>query len=154
MSSVEAKSSIEIAAPVECVWEVMIDLPLYHEWNPFIVRVDGVSGPLTVGTAFKLHVKWSSGGGASSDEQVTRVDGPRDGRAALEYRFTGWLARLGLVRALRVQTLEPSPHGTRYFTCESFQGPLARAIPLAKVQDGFDRHARALKSRAESLQKR
>lgn len=157
MGAVFAQTEIAIDAPIALVFEVMLDLARYHEWNPFIVRVDGASGAPKAGDAIRLHVRWSSGGGNSSGERVTRVEHPAltgagSLSAALEYDFTGPLSALGLVRATRVQTLEQQPgEPTRYATKEEFRGLLVRFLPLAEVQDGFERHARALKARAESL---
>jgi hypothetical protein len=146
-----AECAIEIAAPIEDVWRVMIDLGRYHEWNPFIVRVDA-SGAVGNGSRITLHVKWAGGGGASSKELVTRFDAPRNGAAALEYVFTGWMATLAMVRATRLQALTQVSAGvTRYHTREQFGGWLAAAIPLGKVQRGFEMHAESLKRRAESL---
>src|SRR5207245_6493043 len=153
-----AESTIAIDAPIDVVWSVMTDVARYREWNPFIIAVelrDG--GALAVGSALTLHVRapgerW----GVSTIEVVTRLeapppatDGPR--RAAMEYLFTGWLDRLALVRGSRLQALDQAPGmPTIYRTTEQFRGLLARAVPLARVQRGFDAHAAALKQRAEA----
>lgn len=144
---IAAEAEIEIAAPIEKVWRVMLATERYGEWNPFVVRVDGEA---KLGGRLRLHVRWHSGGGARSDELVTRLEPPRDGRATLAYRFTGLLASLGAVAATRVQSLQSEGKSTRYHTREEFRGWLSWALPLAKVQAGFDAHARALKARAES----
>ena len=53
------------------------------------------------------------------------------------------------------QTLEERAGGvTLYRSDETFRGLLASSVPLADVQDGFERHARALKARAEELSRR
>jgi uncharacterized protein YndB with AHSA1/START domain len=142
-----AEADIEIAAPIDKVWRVMLATERYGEWNPFIVRVEGAA---TMGGRLRLHVRWHSGGGARSDEIVTQLDPPADGRATLAYRFTGLLASIGAVGATRVQSLRSDGTGTRYQTREEFRGWLSWALPLAKVQAGFDAHAKALKARAES----
>jgi len=142
-----AEATIDIDAPLAHVWAVILDFPRYGEWNPFIVRAE-LTGPPTIGAALRLQIKWSDGTGTTSGEQITELAPP----TRLVYRFTGPLHNLGLVRAARVQQLEPLPNDrTRYFTREEFSGLLTGALPLAKIQDGFDRHARALKSRAETL---
>jgi hypothetical protein len=152
-----ADATIEIAAPIELVWRVMTDLARYGEWNPFVVEIRAVDGAFAVGRPIALRVRWARGGGARTIEVVTRLDAPTTGpdgtqRSTMEYRYTGWLPLLSLVRGSRQQALEQRPGGpTIYRTSERFTGLLARAVPVAKVQDGFERHARALKERAESL---
>jgi hypothetical protein len=156
MASPTAEHSVSIDAPIEVVWSVMTDLPRYGEWNPFLVSITPRDGAaLRVGSAVSLHVRWSDGGQERTVEVVTRLEPPGEGaprRAAMEYRYTGWLPRLHLVEGSRLQTLEQAPGGlTVYRTHEAFRGLLARAVPLAKVQDGFERHALALAARAEAL---
>ena len=34
-------TAVEVAAPPARVWEVLVDLPAYAEWNPFIVQAEG-----------------------------------------------------------------------------------------------------------------
>jgi hypothetical protein len=158
VSAPYAEASVDISAPIEVVWQVMTDLARYPEWNPFVVDIAPVRGDVAfaVGADISLEVKWGRGGGAKTIERVSRLDAPRpDGearRAAMEYVFLGWLPRLALVRGSRLQALEQRAGGpTTYRTSERFTGLLARGVPLAKVQDGFERHAKALKARAEAL---
>lgn len=142
-----AEATIDIDAPLAHVWAVMLDFPRYGEWNPFIVRAD-LTGPAQLGAALRLRVRWNDGTAATSGERITELTPP----TRLVYRFTGPLHDLGLVRATRVQQLEPlSNNRTRYTTREDFSGLLTAALPLVKIQDGFTRHARALRSRAETL---
>lgn len=145
-----------IDAPIDRVWSVLVDVRAYRDWNPFIVDVDAPARPLAVGDDLTLHVKWATGGGFSSPERVVQLDPPRevDGvwRAALAYRFSGWIPRLRLVRATRVQTLTQSAAGpTVYHSEEAFHGLAARWVPLARVKDGFERQAAAMKRHAEAL---
>ena len=94
-----AEASIEIAAPIERVWSVMVDVARYGEWNPFLHRIDAREPP-RAGSELILHVKWSSGGGATSRERITRLEAPAGGRALLEYEFLGVLHTIGAVRGL------------------------------------------------------
>lgn len=144
-----AEATIDIDAPRQRVWDIMLDFPRYHEWNPFIVRAELPSPPGTprIGAPLRLRVRWHDGAEVSSAERFTELTPP----TRLVYRFTGWLHTLGLVRAARVQQLdELGPDRTRYTTREEFSGLLTGALPLARIRDGFDRHARALKARAEA----
>jgi hypothetical protein len=49
--SKELVSSIDIAAPAERVWEVLVDFAAFPAWNPFITQAEGrleVGGRLTL----------------------------------------------------------------------------------------------------------
>jgi hypothetical protein len=149
-----AEAGVSIDAPAELVWNVMLDLDGYGQWNPFIVRVDAPGGRAPrVGDPITLHVRFRGGRAVASRERITRIETPTtDGTALLEYEFYGRLHRVGLVRGRRLQRLEQGADGsTLYRTEERFRGALAFAVPARAVQDGFQRHARALKQRAESL---
>lgn len=155
MSAPRAYTSTIIRSPIERVWQCMIDTPRYPEWNPFVTRIEGVDGAPRVGQSMVLHVRWRDGSSVRSREEVSRVEPPAEGpdgvvRAVLEYAFRGPLHRLNLVRSSRVQRVERvSDTETRYESEEVFAGWLRWAVPLAKVQDGFERHARALAERVE-----
>jgi uncharacterized protein YndB with AHSA1/START domain len=45
---------IDIAAAPERVWEVLVDLPAWNEWNPFI---PSIAGRLEVGTRLRMTVR-------------------------------------------------------------------------------------------------
>jgi hypothetical protein len=147
------RASVDIDAPIDLVWAVMLDTGAYAEWNPFVVRADCPTPP-KVGDPIKLHVRWANGRGTTSPERISQVDPPydQDGvrRATLGYVYEGMPAKLGLVRGTRHQHLSQAPDGpTRYETVEEFSGPL---VPLAgpkRVAEGFRRHAEALRARCE-----
>jgi hypothetical protein len=149
------RASVDIDAPIEQVWAVMLDTGAYDEWNPFVVRVECPT-PAKVGDPIVLHVRWANGRGTTSPERITVIDPPRlDGdaqRAMLAYIYEGLPSKLGLVRGTRYQRLSQAPGGsTRYETIEEFSGPL---VPLAgpkRVEDGFRRHSEALKKRCERV---
>lgn len=147
-------ASIEIDAPLELVWSIMLDTGSYGEWNPFVVRAD-CEAP-RVGEPIVLHVRWANGKGTRSPERISVVEPPATGddgvtRATLAYVFEGWPARLGLVRGTRYQRLTQAPGGaTNYDTVEEFSGPMVKYAGPGRVADGFRRHAQALKERAEA----
>lgn len=152
-----AEASISIDAPLELVWQVMLDVDRYPAWNPFVTRVEGLSGAPRAGQPMRLHVTFGDGSRVVSREEISLVDPPAADasgtrRAALEYAFRGPLHALYLVRGSRRQTLEATGAGpTLYRSEEEFRGVFSAFVPLANVRDGFERHARALKSRAEEL---
>jgi uncharacterized protein YndB with AHSA1/START domain len=150
-------AEVEVAAPIDVVWSVMLDTDRYPEWNPFITEVES-DGPPEVGRALRLHVAFTGGKQVVSPERITAVEPPAGSdrrQARLTYVYEGWPSRLWLVRGTRHQRLTEQAAGTtRYETVEEFSGPL---VPLAgpdRVAEGFRRHAQALKERAESLARR
>ena len=158
MASLVAAATITINAPLEVVWSVMVDLQKYYAWNPFIVHVEDAPERPQVGARFRLHVRWANGQAIRSWETVTEVapsvpvPAGEAASALFAYRYSAWLAQAGLVQSTREQRLSQSPgQPTLYQTQELFRGALARFVPLPEVQDGFQRHAQALKRRAEAL---
>jgi hypothetical protein len=146
-------ASTTIEAPIERVWEVMLDTASYGEWNPFVERAECASA--TVGEPITLHVRWANGRTTTSPERISVVDPPHDEdgvrRATLAYVYEGLPAKLGLVRGTRYQRLTQEPGGpTRYDTVEEFTGPLVKLAGPKRVEDGFRRHAEALKARCEA----
>jgi hypothetical protein len=152
---VNPAARIDIDAPLDVVWAVMLDTASYGEWNPFIVRADCPSPP-ALGDPIVLHVRWANGKGVTSPERISVVEPPHDNdgvrTATLAYVYEGFPAKLGLVRGTRFQRLTQAPGApTSYDTVEEFSGPLVRFAGPTRVEEGFHRHAEALKRRAESL---
>jgi hypothetical protein len=148
-----AQTTISINAPIATVWGVMMDLESYSAWNPFIEKAVRRGAPApAVGDKLLLHVRFRGGKLVASPERITVISPPGpDGKALLEYQFYGWLHLTGMIRGSRLQTLEQEADGTTsYRTEERFRGMMARWTPVRSVQDGFERHAAALKQRAEA----
>ena len=147
MTELRASAAVEIAAPIGRVWQVMTDLSVYGAWNPFVVAA---AGPLEIGGELALTVRWSDGTGLQTRVRITEVSAPEGGVARLTHDSVGWIPALGMVRARRIQELTALPDGrTRYRSVESFSGWAAGWVPLARVQDGFERQAAALRERVE-----
>lgn len=148
-------AEVDIDAPLDAVWAVMTDTARYGEWNPFVFRAECPSPP-SVGDPIRLHVEFAGGKRVVSPERISVLEPPHDDagvrRAVMAYVFEGWPARLGLVRGTRFQRLSQR-HGepTRYETVEVFSGPLVALAGPGRVEEGFRRHAEALKARAEEL---
>ena len=150
----DPRASIEIDAALDEVWAVMLDTASYADWNPFVVRAECAADP-QVGDPIVLHVRWANGRGTTSPERISVLESPHDDeegvrRATLAYVYEGLPAKLGLVRGTRFQRLSQAPGGpTRYDTVEEFSGPLVRLAGPKRVEDGFRRHAEALKRHCE-----
>ena len=148
-------ATVEINAPLDTVWAVMMDTASYGEWNPFCFRADCPTPPQP-GDPITLHVRWANGSTTTSPERISAVEPPSsDGdtrTALLAYVYEGLPAKLGLVKGTRFQRLTQVGDGpTVYETVEEFSGPLVPLAGPGRVAEGFARHAEALKVRAESL---
>jgi len=155
MPEARPRAGAEIDAPLETVWAVMMDVAAYGEWNPFCYRAD-CAVPPKVGDPIKLHVRWANGKTQTSPERISLVEPPYDDhgttRATLAYVYEGLPSKLGLVRGRRLQKLSQVPGGpTVYDTVEEFSGPLVALAGPDRVAEGFQRHADALKVRAEGV---
>ena len=152
----DPRASVSIDAPLEVVWQVMLDTERYAEWNPFVERAE-TPVPPAVGNPIVLHVRWANGKTTRSPERITAIEPPsttEDGSttALLTYVYEGLPRRLRLLAATRHQRLTQRPGGpTTYDTVEEFSGPLVRLAGPGRVADGFRRHAEGLKARAEGL---
>lgn len=145
IASRTVEAEIEIEAPLELVWDVLVDFPRYPEWNPFTI---GVETDLTPGNAVGLTVALF-GKPRKFTERFAVYEPPKR---------IGWgMHLLGgrILRGVRYQELEVrAPGRTLYRTHERFDGPLAWLVILltgAEVRRGFQSNAKALKERAESL---
>jgi hypothetical protein len=135
----------DIDAPPEIVWAVLTDLDRYREWNPFTPEV---RTSFRVGEPIDMRVKMSRLGIQLSQREEIREVQPA---ARLRYGMTTlapWL-----LRAERVQTLEPLPGArTRYTTDDTIGGalsPIVFAIFGSSLEDGFASMTRALAEEAE-----
>lgn len=152
-----AHTEILIDAPIETIWQVMTDVRAYAQWNPFVVAIDCPDPEPRIGTDLTLHVRFGNGKQVRTIERITCLDSPMTDpqgtrRARLEYRFLGLLHAFNMVRGSRHQTLEElAPGQVRYVSHEDLTGWLSWAAPIKLVQDGFERHAAALKQRSEAL---
>ncbi len=136
--------AVEIAAPVEQVWEVLADFGRYGEWNPFTTRVDT---DFEVGSPVYLHVTLGPLK-LKQRERIETVDPPR---------LLVWSNTIGhssLLSARREQRLEPlGATRCRYLTADAFTGLLTPLVVLlfgGLVRGGFNAMAVALKERAEA----
>ncbi|MDQ3036100.1 MAG: SRPBCC domain-containing protein [Myxococcota bacterium] len=147
MAETIIESAIDIDAPPDRVWAILVDLASYAEWNPFTPRIDASLRP---GQPVVLHVAMKPGKELLVQTETCTVNDP-------VLRELGWGMTMGpafVLRAQRIQRLTSLPSGgTRYWTGDSFAGlltPLVMSLYRSDIQRGFDAVARGLKERAES----
>lgn len=139
--------TVEIDAPPEAVWAVMVDFERYPEWNPFTVKVDAV---LEMGARVVLHLPDPTNPGSTFEnvEWISAIEPPFH----LQYN-TG--AEIPGIHAVRDQWVADLGGGrSSYRTTDAFTGEIAAYVFETQgpwVTAGFNATARALKARVESL---
>lgn len=151
MSDVYPPSAeIRIEAPVETVWDVLLDGARYPEWNKFIIRVEG--DLTSKHSPIPMRVKLGSQT-VRPRMRVVIVEAPRqsgDG-ARWVHQYDGRLARWGWLTSERHHVMTPIQDGaaTLYKTWEPFGGWMRGFVPYRKIDGGFKAQALQLKARAE-----
>jgi hypothetical protein len=139
------EASSVIAAPIEDVWRVLVDLDGYAEWNPFTPRVR--SG-LEVGDDVELDVVLGPRRRTRSINHVERIEAPTT------IVWSSTLIGPTFLRTRRTQRIIDLGDGrVRYSTHEVFEGllaPLVRLVSERAVRAGFEAVADALRQRVES----
>ncbi len=141
---------ILIDAEIDVVWQHLTDWDAYHQWNPFIVAVQYTVDTQNNVDKMTFSLRWHNGKTGTSQEQMVSSSPPANGQAELVYKYASLAARLGLLRATRVQQLRAQGEQTAYYTKEQFSGILARFVPLTAVKKGFAAQAKALAKIASS----
>lgn len=135
---------IEIDAPVERIWEILIDLDRYHEWNPFITNAKGRIAP---GATFEVRPVSDGGKRHVFVPQVTDYQEHREFTWTGEFYFR-WLA-LG-DHTFRLTGLEDGrvrlDHDERIY---GIAAPLLYLFAKGQIRVGFEAMNAALKVRAE-----
>lgn len=140
--------SVDIAAPAELVWSVLVDLPSYPQWNPYTVKVES---SLRLGEPVKLFLPDPARPGELLQviEHLADFNPPR----LLAWEMHASAANPDAAR--REQIIEATgPTSCRYHTTDLFLGATADQVMElhgAWVKQGFDAVALALKARAETL---
>lgn len=139
-----ASDPVEIEAPAERVWDILVDFERYGEWNPFTTRVEA---SLDIGSPVMLHVRLGRLK-RKQPERIETVEPPH---------LLAWGTTIGhpvLLAALREQRVEAlSETRSRYLTTDATTGlltPLVAVLFGRLIRQGFNDMAAALKARAEA----
>ena len=136
----EVKYSVDIEAPPERVWDVMIDVSRWPEWTKSVSKVTVLGGgPLRRDS----RVRISQPRLPSADWKVTRFEPGRE--------FV-WQTGTPLFKSVATHTIEPSGEESRVTLSASWSGPLASAagrLFLGRAQSYVEEEARGLKRRVE-----
>ncbi len=142
----ELNTEVQIAAPIDAVWETLTDLANYSDWNPFMVSAEGRAA---VGQRLTNRMQ-PPGGRAMTFKPVVTVVEPG---VAFE-----WLGRMGLPGIFdgrhRFDLASSENGGTLLVQREQFDGVLVRFMRKSldsKTLAGFVAMNAALKARVETL---
>ena len=142
--SKELQSSIDIEAPAQKVWDLLVDFAAYPTWNPFITRAEG---PVEVGS--RLTLRMQPVGGSAVTLRPTLVEVVEGHRL----RWRGLVGVRGLFDADHQFIVEPrGAAGSRLVQQEHFSGllvPFFRRSLDRGTLPAFHAMNAALKDRAE-----
>lgn len=136
-------AAIEVEAPAERVWEVVTDFASYPQWNPFIVRAEGI---LVEGARLRITIRAPGYRSITFKPHVLRVVAGRE---------LTWLGRTflpGLFDGRHSLTVEPLDESrARFRTHEEVTGILLPVLGnvMRASQQGFEQFSAAVKVRAE-----
>lgn len=135
---VVAAADVDISAPPESVWRLLVDVDRWPTWNPDIKAVR-TEGPLTEGSSFR----WKAGPGWITST-MREVEPPH---------VLGWTGTTFTIKAVHVYRLASIDGATRVTTEESWEGFLARRLAGSfrkQVQQSLNSGLTHLKGAAEA----
>jgi hypothetical protein len=137
------ETRIEIAAPVQRVWSLLVDFESYSQWNPFIRSIEGTP---EVGQPLHVFIQPPGSNGMRFRPTVLAVAPNR------ELRWKGRLLFAGLFDGEHYFQLESKAGGVTFRQGETFSGilvPLFRRSLDGATRQGFVAMNEALKREAE-----
>ena len=138
------ETSIDISAPAERVWRVLMRFDDYPNWNPFIVSVAGIP---RIGEKLRVRIK-PPGRSAMTFKPAVLAAAPRQ-----QLTWLGHLLLPGLFDGEHDFRLESRGETCRFHQSERFSGilvPLFGAGSFEAIKRGFEAMNAALKERAEA----
>lgn len=136
-------ASLDIAAPPEAVWKVLVDWGSYPEWNP---TIRAIAGQARKGA--KITVSVASPVGTLAIPAVVTQFTVNSGIT--------WHSKMqmsGLFDRDHIIEIAPDPVGTRITQTQTFAGilaPGASVVATRTVRDGLAKMNAALKERVEA----
>lgn len=131
----EVKAEIEINAPIEEVWETLVNVDGWTDWNTMVVET---SGQVTDGAQMSIAMIGKDGGSGPKYSPVIIENVPPS-----HFR---WRAKMGfgiLFTNDKIYDLEPTESGTKVTHRELFSGIMA-AMMFNKMQAGVHRMISAM----------
>lgn len=140
----EILAEITIDAPVETVWDILVDFPEYANWNPFISQISGTPEP---GEKLEVFIQPPGSKGMSFHPRVLIFEPKR------ELRWLGRVFLPGIFDGEHIFQMEPVGESTtRFIQREKFTGLLVPFLWKSldtNTRRGFHAMNEALKVKAE-----
>lgn len=110
----EIKAEIEISSTPDKVWEVLMDLPGWAEWNPIVNKIEG---KLEVGE--KLNIVMCGSNGKDSKRYAANITVIDENKC---FRFIAVMMGKFMFSADRIIELEKTANGTLFIQREIYSG--------------------------------
>ena len=136
----ELFTEIEINAPSEKLWKVLMDFKHFPDWNPFIREIKG--NPKE-GEMLNVHLKPINGKEMTFKPKVLRSVPNQEFR---------WLGKIPGFHGEHIFEIRPSKKGVKFIQREIFTGFLVPILGNKVVKDtrpAFEKMNKALKMRVE-----
>ena len=133
-----------INAPIQQVWEELMNFSAYPEWNPFVISIKGQK---VEGKKLQIVLKTKKGKNMNFEPVVIKC------KTNDEFRWRGKLGIRGIFDGEHYFALEQiESNQTRFIHGEFFSGILVGLMVglLKDTQESFEEMNRALKLRCES----
>lgn len=142
----ELRTETVIDAPMERIWQVLMDFDSYPQWNPFI---RSIRGKPDAGSRLEVELGASGTRPMRFRPTVMAVVPNR------EFRWLGHLGIRGLFDGEHIFELSPlSPASTRFIQRERFRGIFLPFLARRLERDarrGFEEMNRAVRERASRV---
>lgn len=135
------RTTIEIDAPIDVVWDILVDFPAYSEWNPYHISVLGAPEE---GTVLQIIIRRPDGKLVEIDPHILALEKPKT------LIWGGGVK--GVFWSVHVFRLEETVDGTtRVIHEEDFHGfgTLFSDLPPDVLEESYIHVNEALKARAE-----
>ncbi len=143
---VKLHESVEVEASAERVWEVIVDLDRYGEWNPFVVAASSTLNP-----GEPIHMKVRLFGAFTQPQTETILEVEAGHRLCYGLGPTAFGALMSH-RCHEIEALSESrSRYTSHFELEGWISPVVDLLMGGRLGRGFAGNTASLKDRAEQL---
>ncbi|MBC7003602.1 SRPBCC family protein [Photobacterium sp. BZF1] len=140
LGSKSVHTEIVIPSAPEKVWQVLVDIERYHEWNPAITLVEG---SLAVGNSVTYRFQETDEKAANITSRVQAIEPTTH----LNHKGGYW----GIITFDQHYRLVPHESGTKFTVDESYTGLWVNFWDQTHTQNQYEKMAKALKQRVLDL---